>query len=126
MLNTEALHRLIAAYKNDPETLDFIKSCFDSFEQYHRAVLEEQLFPVIYGGASTDGEEYRQRRTALDRSRTLLHNSVITNVSILNRMAAQAGTPPVYDGVVSEERPYRRQVADAVFATLEHVINNRS
>jgi hypothetical protein len=37
---------------------------------------------------------------------------------MLNRMAAMAGLPSVYEGTISEDQPYRRQVADAV---LEYV-----
>ena len=64
--------------------------------------------------------------SAVDRTRTLYHNSVISNVSILNRMADKAGLDPVYDGVVSKERPYRREVANAVFEYIESIINSRS
>ena len=32
---------------------------------------------------------------------------------------------PVYDGVVSEERPYRREVANAVFEYVEYLIKKR-
>ena len=63
---------------------------------------------------------------ALDRSRTVAHNAVISGVKILNRMAKQADLPPVYDGIVSEARPYRREVANAVFAYIEDVIRNRT
>ena len=53
------------------------------------------------------------------------HNSVIANVSIMNRLAEQAGLPPVYDGIVSEERPYRTELADAILAFVADVITNR-
>lgn len=41
-------------------------------------------------------------------------------------MADKAGLDPVYDGVVSKERPYRREVANAVFEYIESIINSRS
>ena len=126
MLNKDSVKKLIEIKKNDRESLDLIRLCLDSFEQYHKAVFEDQTFPMIYGGGAIDGEEYREGRTASDRTRTLMHNGIISNVRILNRMAENAGIDPVYDGTVSEDKPYRREVANAVFEFLEDVINNRS
>ena len=124
MLNKESIIKIIAANRDDREMLDFVKGILDSFEQYHKAVFEEQLYGVIYNGA-IDGNEFRENRTSLDRTRTSFHNALLANVRVLNRMADQIGAAPVYDGVVSEEKPYRRRVADAVFAYIEEVINNR-
>ena len=83
MIDHECLLQLIQYYKSDLEALDFIKSALNSFEEYHSAVIEEQLFPTIYGGALV-GSEFRERRTALDKARTIHHNSVIANVNLLN------------------------------------------
>ncbi len=124
MLNKDSLNKLIALNKNDRESLDFIKSCIDSFEQYHKAVFDDQMFQVIYSVGVLNGDEYRKLRSSVDRTRTINHNSVISNINILNRLASQAGIAPVYDGIVSEENPYRREVANAVFEYIENVINN--
>ena len=63
--------------------------------------------------------------TSRDKTRTRCHNAVIAQVNCLNRLAEEAGIPPLYDGVVSEERPYRRQVADAVLDFVRDSILNR-
>ena len=34
------------------------------------------------------------------------------NVNVLNRLAEKNTLPPFYDGKVSQDRPYRREVAD--------------
>ena len=125
MLNGEVLEALFRHYAGDDEGQAFIEECILSFETYHNAVFREQLFRRVYGGA-TDPDHFRDELTERDRNRTVHHNAVIANVAILNRLAGQAGLDPVYDGVVSEERPYRRQVADAVFAWVEAVINERN
>lgn len=126
MLNADSIDKLIAFHKSNSMMLSFIKKALDSFEEYHKAVFDEQLFPVIFGNGAMDADEYREQAMALDRKRTIRHNTVITNVGILNRMAQNAGLPPVYDGIVSEERPYRREVANAVFAYMEEIINKRT
>lgn len=126
MLNKETFAKLTEQYQTDLEALEFLQSCIESFEKYHSAVFAEQTFLLLYGGGALDADEYRDRRTALDKARTVHHNSIISNVGILNRMAEQAGLPPVYDGIVSMDKPYRREVANAVFAFIEDVINSRT
>ena len=44
---------------------------------------------------------------------------------ILNRLTGQAGLPSVYEGIVSEESPYRTELADANLALVADVITNR-
>lgn len=124
-INTKALSQLIQQSKEDPELLEYIHKALMSFADYHSAVIAEQIYPVIYGG-SIDPDTYRNERAALDKRRTSLHNAMLANVNLLNRMCSAAGITPVYDGVVSEDRPYRRYVADAVFDYLTHVIDSRS
>ena len=126
MLNRESIRKLLTLYRDDPVTMKFLGDIFDSFEDYHRAVFKEQLGRLLYGGGAEDPDAYRDRIVSLDRTRTIHHNSVIANVGILNRLAEKNGLPPVYDGVVSEERPHRREIANAVFAWLEEIINNRT
>ena len=125
-VNQAALSTLIQQAKDDPELLDYIFTALKSFEEYHNAVMADQFFPIVYSGGGMDGEQYRTKRAELDKRRTTAHNALLANVNLLNRMAAAVGIEPVYDGTVSEERPYRRMVADAVFDYLSVVINNRS
>jgi len=40
-------------------------------------------------------------------------------------MAAKEGLELIYNGIVSEERPYRREVANAVLEYVEKVIRER-
>ena len=125
MLNLETVARLTEAYRDDAEALEMIADAFRAFASYHSAVLEDETFPLLRSG-DMDAEEYRTRRAEVDRRRTNLHNSLLAHVRILNRMAEQAGLGPLYEGLVSEERPYRRQVADAVFALLAEILSRRS
>ena len=45
--------------------------------------------------------------------------------SMLNRIASMTNIPPDYDGTVSYEQPYRRQVADAVLNYVQEIILKR-
>ena len=124
-VNTETLHKLIENYHDDADALKMIKESLTMFEEYHAAIygMETKLF--FYSHGMTKGDDYQKTVEELDRTRTTRHNAVLVHVNILNRMAKQLGLPPFYDGVVSEERPYRREVANAVLEYVEGIIQNR-
>ena len=61
----------------------------------------------------------------LDKSRTTYHNALLGNVNVLNRLAEKNTLPPFYDGKVSQDRPYRREVANGVLQYVEKIVKNR-
>ena len=125
MLNTNTLKKLAEIYQDDNELLDILYSSIKSFEEYHLVIYEMELWMKVYSYKSVDKEEYQSKVTEMDRRRTMCHNSVLSSVNILNRLAAKENIPLVYDGVVSKERPYRREVANAVLEYVENIIKNR-
>lgn len=124
-IQTEAFKKLIQCYKDDAEMVEVIMDALKSFETYHASIYRMETQKYLYAAGAMDTETYRVEIPHLDKQRTSCHNEVISNVKILNRLAQQAGLPPFYDGTVSEERPYRREVANAVLAFIEQVIQNR-
>jgi hypothetical protein len=72
-----------------------------------------------------DLTNYQELVTNLDKNRTNSHDKVISTLSFLNRLAEQQKLPPVYDGIVSKERPYRKQVANAILEFVESTIKDR-
>jgi hypothetical protein len=70
-------------------------------------------------------QNYQEEVVSMDQKRTNCHNAVLANVNMLNQMAALANLPPVYDGIVSRDQPFRRQVADAVLNFVQEIILNR-
>jgi len=124
-INTETLAALIESNKEDKETLDFIFHCLMDFENYHQAVFRMECKTKVYKPGVLAREEYQDMVTTADKSRTLAHNSLLEMINALNRLAAKNNMPPLYDGTVSEERPYRREVANAVFEYVKDVIENR-
>lgn len=124
MLSKESVNRLIA--ESDEEEKEMILNCLDSFENYHTAVYRLEQKKMLGSSLFQSSEEYQTAITEADRQRTRLHNSLISYVRILNRMCDNHGIAPFYDGIVSEERPYRREVANAVFEYLDSIIKARS
>ncbi len=125
MLNERTLHLLIDAFGNDADLLSLIDDCLSSFEAYHNAVYKLETYKMLHNGNIKNGEIYRDTVMELDRNRTVCHNAVIANVSILNGLADMNNLPHVYEGIVSEERPHRRILADSVFEYIEKTIKNR-
>ena len=125
MINAETISKLISIYAEDTEGLDILHSSLKAFEEYHSAIYEMEIWMRIYSYNSVDKEEYQDKVTNMDKRRTACHNSVLISVNVLNRLAVKENLPLVYEGVVSEERPYRREVANAVLEYVENVIKNR-
>ena len=124
MINRAALKDLIRQCRSDPDLAEAVRDALLSFEDYHRAIYTMEIRKKLLQDAA-DPQQYREEVSALDRKRTACHNAVLANVNMLNRMAAQAGLPPVYDGTVSEDQPFRRQVADAVLSFVREIILER-
>ena len=124
-MNCATIEKLLTMYKNDKEMIELIVDALDSFERYHQAIYALELKQKLHQAKAIDDETFREEYPAMDRVRTTCHNAVIANVSIMNRLTEQAGLPPVYDGIVSEERPYRTELADAILAFVADVITNR-
>ena len=124
-IDHEAIAQLIAFPGNDGFSTDLIVKCLNSFEEYHRAVYDLEITRRLFQPV-TEAGEFREKIRSLDGTRTICHNSLIMNVRVLNRMAEKNGLPLIYDGVISEERPYRRELADAVFDYVERLIKERA
>ena len=120
-MNRKALDNLIQACKTDSELLEIIQDALRSFEEYHTAIYSMEIRKQLLAG-TVDALQYQEEIGEMDRRRTGSHNAVISNISLLNRLAEQAGLPPVYEGVISREQPYRRQIADAVLDYVRDVI----
>jgi len=124
-INTETLNRLIALYRNDAGALEAITDALDSFEKYHQAIYKLENQRRLYTQGAMSPETYRVLIPELDVIRTRNHNEVISQVSMLNRLAEKNSLSPFYDGIVSKEPPIRTHIADAVLAFVRQVIADR-
>ena len=125
MICKESIHALISANKDDSELLGLIEDCLSSFSDYHAHIYEMETWLSIYGYHNTPKEDYQDKSTGLDKSRSSAHNAVISNINILNRLCGQHNIPLVYMGIVSAERPYRVEIADAILAYVEEIVKQR-
>ena len=124
-VNTDTLNGIIRYCKDDPDDMDMVVRAMEAFEDYHQAIYRLEITRRLYSCGALDPETYRTQTQDRDRTRTVAHNALLGQVSFLNRLAEEAGLPPFYDGVVSEERPFRREVADAILEFVRDRIVNR-
>lgn len=124
MLCNSTIIKLIEIYKDNTKVLNSVERCIMSFEEYHSSIYKMETWLKIYGNNSSN-EEYKDTVANLDKSRTLQHNALLGNVNLLNRLAEKNNLPLVYDGIISHERPYRREVANSVLEYIDFTIKNR-
>lgn len=95
----EKFDTLMETWKCDLDAIDIIERTISSFAQYVEAVVQlEACISARKALLSHDKEKYTVAMTNLDRSRKLIHESLISNVKIVNRLSAEKGLPLIYDG----------------------------
>lgn len=92
---------LVEAYKDDDTKLAMIEKAMNSLSEYVDAVygMETNMFIVRF---RYEGEEVRERITAMDTHRRRTHDAAIVYVNILSRMADMAGVPRMFTGTTDE------------------------
>ena len=126
MVNIETLNSLLGHFRDDQEDIADIVHAMETFEDYHNAIYRLEITRRLFSCNAIESETYRSNTVERDRLRTYNHNAVIAQVNLLNRMAEEASLPPFYEGVVSEEKPYRRELANAILGFIQEVIVNRA
>lgn len=124
-VNVETLNGIIKYCMDDKDDLEMVVKALETFEDYHHAIYRLEITRRLFSCNAIDSDTYRSETVDRDRTRTVNHNALLGQVNFLNRLAEEASLPPFYDGIVSEERPYRREVANAVLEFVREVIVNR-
>ena len=124
-ISVENLTRLFSEAIADIDTVKMISDCMKSFANYHEAIYELEIWLKLHNPKNTSTEEYQHKQSELAHSRTVCHNAALASINILNRMASSFGIGEIYCGTVSEERPYRTEVADAILDYIGDVMLKR-
>ncbi|MFY9378515.1 MAG: DUF3232 domain-containing protein [Peptococcia bacterium] len=125
MICADSIQELISKNREDAEMLKLIENCLMSFYDYHTRIFKMEIWLKLHDYRNTSKEDFQTTYTELDKSRSICHNALIKNLSILNRLCQQHHLPLVYGGVVSEERPHRIEIADAVLSYVEEIVKQR-
>ena len=124
-ISKEDLYKLFEIAFDDSELLSMIEDCLKTFEEYHQAIYEMETWVKLYNHNNVQQKEYQEKVSEMDSRRRNCHNAVLASVNILNRIATQFNIDLIYNGTVSEDTPYRREVADAVLGYVESVVAER-
>jgi 26S proteasome regulatory complex component len=110
----------IISESDDRECLDLMEDLISSASDYVRRVNVLEI-GLMVGKYNKEGAEYRDYIEKLDKLRSNAHNSVITNVKIINRLCRKNDLPMIYQG--NEED--RIEVAEFAQKVVEELFSTR-
>ncbi len=124
-LNEAALKDLIRRFStsNDPyaqEDLDTVEKAMLAFHNYVNTVVDGEIRLLIQG-SSLEGQEYRDAIAQYDGNRHSAHKRAISDVKLLNRLAAREGLLPIFTG----DETQRHHIADFCLELDRYLFQNR-
>lgn len=94
----QRFNNLREAWKDDFDVLDIIERTICSFGQYIEVIMRMEAAQGTRTSMIGDSSNYITIIESLDKSRKIIHDSIMTNLKIVNRLAEQKGLPPIYEG----------------------------
>lgn len=99
--------KLIDAYKDDKDLLEFIDDSISKFPKYVDSVVTmEYRIPILR--LRLEGQKYRDAVMNLDENRRMIHNTAMDACKQLNRISEMADLEPFFTGNPDS----RQEVAD--------------
>jgi len=117
-MSKQRLSKLISHYSNDTVVLGLIESAVKACSRYVVAVNDLELY-LLMNSSSTEGQEYRDTVSSLDRNRSFAHNSLISDVTAMNRLCVKAGIDTVFTGNVDNRIEVAEFAKDLVAEIFE-------
>lgn len=113
--------QLVKSCGKDEELFDFIEMGMNAMVNYVGKVAHMEYCIPLYNGRY-EGQEYRDKVQELDERRRMAHESAISAVDSLTRLAKNLGVEPMFDGNLED----RYQIADFCEAMVREFFINRS
>jgi hypothetical protein len=114
----DRVNALLAKIKNDPDQVSLVRDMIDSCANYVDTVVNMENMINIYRFRTEDPAELRVMIQRLDQTRRIVHNAVISNVRIVDRLCRINNVEPVFGGL-DEDRlavaEFAKQVVDEFF-----------
>lgn len=121
-INEVSIQELFNLIKEDPDGTSFVRESLQTFSTYSAAIFRMEMYKLTQGVDPSEASELSR----LDESRSRAHDAVIAGVENLNYVCDKNKIPPIYNGTVARERPYRVEIADAVLLYVQKVMENRT
>lgn len=93
----EKIQAVIEAWKDDNDVMIMIKMALDACTQYVELVNNMETF-IRTRQFHLDPDEFRESVMNLDRSRKFAHDNVISQITLLNKLATMKDLPKPYEG----------------------------
>lgn len=87
----------LISHNEDSEYVEIIRDLLESAAEYIKKVVSLEAALSI-AKLNKEGNEYRAYIQQLDSSRSTVHNKLIGNVKLVNRLCSNYGIPVIYDG----------------------------
>jgi len=114
----ERINALLEKIKDDPDLVSLVRDMVDSCANYVDTVVNMENAINVYRFRVEDPSELRVMIQRLDQTRRIVHNTVITNVRIVDRLCKINGVEPVFGGL-DEDRlavaEFAKKVVDEFF-----------
>ena len=114
----ERINALLEKIKDDPDLVSLVRDMVDSCANYVDTVVNMENAINVYRFRVEDPSELRVMIQRLDQTRRIVHNTVISNVRIVDRLCKINGVEPVFGGL-DEDRlavaEFAKQVVDEFF-----------
>jgi len=114
----ERINALLKKIKDDPDLVSLVRDMVDSCANYVDTVVNMENAINVYRFRVEDPSELRVMIQRLDQTRRIVHNTVISNVRIVDRLCKINGVEPVFGGL-DEDRlaiaEFAKKVVDEFF-----------
>ena len=114
----ERINALLEKIKDDPDLVSLVRDMVDSCANYVDTVVNMENVINVYRFHVEDPSELRVMIQRLDQTRRIVHNTVISNVRIVDRLCKINGVEPVFGGL-DEDRlaiaEFAKKVVDEFF-----------
>lgn len=115
--------KVTKAYTNDADALDLIQKAVVSMADYVREVcFFETRMSVLSDTKQYSGEELRSEKERIDQKRHDAHESAISGVKLLNRLAEMKGLDPIFCGDITN----RYEIADFCGKCVAEIFEKRT
>lgn len=108
------------AAESNAEDAAYLTKGLLSFSKYAAAIYDLEVYMLMNGSDANLDEQKR-----LDDKRSHAHESVISHLEGLHGLCGMYNIPPVYSGTLLRGYPFRVEIADAVLAYVNDVLEKR-
>lgn len=115
----DKINELVQIYKDDEMVTDIIRDLLVGMNNYVYKVNEMETLKILR--ITIDSDVYKERFQLLDKARSNIHNGIIRNIKLINKICREDGYEVLYNG--DEENRY--EIGDFTGEIIHTIFINR-